>query len=172
MGKVMRSQKWLARSKARFAALQALYQIEQTAAESVANVIAEFRGYRFTTDNYNPVDSEFFEKLVTVWGQCQADIDAYISKNLSQDWRLERLESSLRALLRLAVVENDYLETPKATIRGEYIELARAFIDEKDMAFVTHFLMTLIAENFGSELEEDVKETFEEDDKEPSEELG
>ena len=147
----MRSQKWLARSKARFAALQALYQIEQTAEEDVTAVIGQFKSHRFTTDNYAPVDADFFEKLVTVWHNCRTDVDAYITKNLSQDWRLDRLESSLRALLRLAVVERDYIETPKATIRNEYIELARAFVDDNNMSFVTHFLMTLIADELDAD---------------------
>lgn len=147
MGAGMRSRKWLALSKARFAALQALYQWEQRSDElSLDDVVSEFWDFRLTTKDYQPVDDIFFSKILSLWSLHQADIDTYIAQNLSEDWRIERLASPLRALLRLVVTEIKHFQTPAPVVWSEYQELAQAFIDESDIPFVMRFMGTLLPE--------------------------
>lgn len=144
----MRSRKWLANSKARFAALQALYQWEQLKDEvTLSDVCAEFIHHRFSIKEYQPIDEDFFSSILNTWEKNQETVDSYISDNLAQNWRLERLASPLRALLRLIVAEAQHIPTPPAVIWTEYQELARAFVDDNDMAFVIKFIGNLLPSN-------------------------
>lgn len=144
----MRSRKWLAHSKARFAALQALYQCEQLKGEmTLDDVRNEFVYHRFTTENYQPVDEAFFAELLKMWQEKTELVDAYVGENLAANWRLDRLASPLRALLRLVVTEVHYGSTPPSVLWAEYQDLARAFVDESDMAFVMKFMGTLLPES-------------------------
>lgn len=148
-GSTMRSRKWLANSKARFSALQALYQCEQLKGDmTLDDVRNEFIHYRFTTENYQPVDEDFFAELLRVWQEKAEVVDAYVGEHLASNWRLDRLASPLRALLRLVVTEVHYCSTtPPSVLWSEYQDLARAFVDEHDMAFVMKFMATLLPES-------------------------
>jgi N utilization substance protein B len=120
-----------ARSVARLAAVQALYQMEMSGA-GVEAVIREFDQHRFDRDlEGEPLaqaDEAFFADLLRgVVGE-RAAIDAQIAARLAEGWRLERLDSTVRAILRCAVheLEGPY-GTPAEVAINEYVEVAKSF---------------------------------------------
>src|ERR1700761_4527241 len=95
-----------ARHASRLAAGQALYQMELTGADG-EDVAAEFLAHRFGGDT-GPVsepDAEFFESILKGVPQHQVEIDRSVAKCLSTNWKLERIDSILRAILRAAAFE-------------------------------------------------------------------
>jgi N utilization substance protein B len=129
-----------ARTVARLAAVQALYQME-LAGEGVETVIAEFSNHRFDSDIEGEMlaeaDEEYFAAIVRGVIQSQRDIDAAVRARLASNWRLERLDSTLRALLRCGAWElKESAEVPKEIVIDEYVELAKAFFDEAEAKFV------------------------------------
>lgn len=129
-----------ARTVARLAAVQALYQME-LAGEGVETVITEFSNHRFDTDiEGEPLaeaDEPYFADVVRGVIDSQREIDASVKARLASNWRLERLDATLRALLRCGAWELAHkTEVPKEIVIDEYVELAKAFFDEAEARFV------------------------------------
>jgi len=129
-----------ARTVARLAAVQALYQME-LAGEGVETVIAEFSNHRFDTDiEGEPLaeaDEDWFAEIVRGVIAAQRDIDASVKARLASNWRLERLDATLRALLRSGAWELAHKpDVPREIVIDEYVELAKAFFDEAEAKFV------------------------------------
>ena len=74
--------------------------------------------------------------------------DIVISKYLAQNWKIERLASVIRTILRLAVYElKNCLTIPDRVIINEYIEITKAFFDNKnEPAFVNGMIDKLSQE--------------------------
>jgi len=129
-----------ARTVARLAAVQALYQME-LAGEGVETVITEFANHRFDTDiEGEPLaeaDEGYFGDVVRGVIHSQREIDASVKARLASNWRLERLDATLRALLRCGAWELAHkTDVPKEIVIDEYVELAKAFFDEAEAKFV------------------------------------
>jgi len=129
-----------ARTVARLAAVQALYQME-LAGEGVDTVISEFSNHRFDTDIEGEAlaeaDEDYFAAIVRGVVEGQRDIDTAVKARLASNWRLERLDSTLRALLRAGAWElRERRDVPREIVLDEYVELAKAFFDDAEARFV------------------------------------
>ena len=129
-----------ARTVARLAAVQALYQME-LAGEGVETVITEFSNHRFDSDiEGEPLaeaDEAYFADVVRGVIASQKDNDAAVKARLASNWRMERLDATLRALLRCGAWELTHkTDVPKEIVIDEYVELAKAFFDEAEAKFV------------------------------------
>ncbi len=129
-----------ARTVARLAAVQALYQME-LAGEGVETVITEFTNHRFDADIEGEAlaeaDEAWFADIVRGVIDGQRAIDEIIKARLASNWRLERLDATLRALLRSGAWELSHkAEVPKEIVIDEYVELAKAFFDDAEAKFV------------------------------------
>jgi N utilization substance protein B len=132
------------RSAARLAAVQALYQME-LAQTDVKTVVAEFALHRFGHD----VDGVFFDsaaqplfrEIVTGVVREQRHIDPLLNEHLAEGWRLGRLDSILRAILRAAGYELiGCHDTPVKVIINEYLNVAHAFFDGEEPSVVNGVL--------------------------------
>ena len=129
-----------ARTVARLAAVQALYQME-LGGEGVETVISEFQNHRFDADiEGQPLaeaDEAWFADVVRGVVEQQRAVDAAIKARLASNWRLERLDSTLRALLRAGAWElRERQDVPLEIVIDEYVELAKAFFDDAEARFV------------------------------------
>jgi len=129
-----------ARTIARLAAVQALYQMEISGAGSEA-VIREFSDHRFDADIEGEAlaqaDEEFFAAIVRGVVAEQVGIDRSIVKRLAQNWKLERLDATVRAILRSGAWELAHRpDVPKEVVIDEYVELSKAFFDAAEAKFV------------------------------------
>lgn len=129
-----------ARSVARLAAVQALYQMEAAGAGAEA-VIREFCDHRFDRDlegvRLARADEAFFADLVRGVVADQADVDQAIRKRLAQTWRLDRIDSTARAILRAGAFElMRRRDVPAEIAIDEYVEIAKSFFDGPEAGFI------------------------------------
>ncbi len=132
-----------ARSVARLAAVQALYQMEVSGA-GVEAVIREFSEHRFDrgiegeeSATLASADEAFFADLVRGVVGAQREIDAAVVKRLAQGWRLERLDATVRAILRAGAFELAHRpDVPVEVVIDEYVELAKSFFEGPEPGFV------------------------------------
>ncbi|NBB51649.1 transcription antitermination factor NusB [Rhizobium sp. CRIBSB] len=129
-----------ARTVARLAAVQALYQLE-LGGEGVDTVIREFSNHRFDGDiegqTLAEADEAWFGDIVRGVVESQKAIDPAITARLASTWRLERLDATLRALLRAGAWELTHkTDVPREIVIDEYVELAKAFFDESEARFI------------------------------------
>lgn len=133
------------RSVARLAAVQALYQMEVSAI-GVESVIREFTEHRFDRaldgvegegDTLASADEAFFAELVRGVVSEQKRVDAAIAKRLAENWRLERLDATVRAILRAGAYElANRLDVPTEVAIDEYVEVAKSFFEGTEPGFV------------------------------------
>ena len=131
-----------ARSVARLAAVQALYQMEVSAA-GAETVIREFSEHRFDRDSDGgdaplaTADEAFFADLVRGVVEAQGQIDKAIVKRLAEGWRLERIDATVRAILRAGAYELAHRpDVPLEVVIDEYVELTKSFFDGPEPGFV------------------------------------
>jgi transcription antitermination protein NusB len=139
-----------ARRAARLAAVQALYQMEMigSGAEEVAQ---EFIEHRFGELPLAP-DAEFFASILNGVPQHQVEIDRAIAGALSEKWKLERVDSILRAILRGGVFELVVRrDVPAKVVIDEYVAVAGAFFGADEPGFVNAALDTIARRKRASE---------------------
>ena len=132
------------RRSARLGAVQALYQIEQINQE-VESAIEEFISHRFPLlgeeMQYFKPDLDLFKNLVQGVSHNLVSLDTLIEENLSENWRLERLPSVMRAILRAACHElNNESLVPTPVIINEYVEISKEFFQDKEVSFANGIL--------------------------------
>ena len=122
-----------ARTVARLAAVQALYQMELSGS-GVETVIREFSDHRFEADlegeTLAEADEAFFAEVVRGVVAEQSAIDRAVAARLASGWKLERLDATARAILRAGAFELiSRPEIPLEIVIDEYVELAKAFFE-------------------------------------------
>ncbi len=132
------------RAGARLAAVQALYQMEQTG-QSARSVIADFMEDRLgLNDEGEPVeeaDPDLFKSIVDGVVEKQEAVDAAIMKRLAEGWKIERLDATSRAILRGGVYELiAEISLPSQIILDEYVSLAHAFFEGAEPKFINGLL--------------------------------
>ncbi|MBI1394207.1 MAG: transcription antitermination factor NusB [Alphaproteobacteria bacterium] len=132
------------RTLARLAAVQALYQMEQ-ARTGVDTIVLEFRTHRLGGEidgvALHDADDAFFEDIVRGVVRTQDRLDPFIERRLAPGWKLTRINSTSRAILRAGLYElASRPDVPHAVIADEYIELAKSFFDEREAGFINGVL--------------------------------
>lgn len=140
----------LDRSLARLGAVQALYQMDIGGADT-EKVLAEFELHHIRIGENDEVtddpDIPFFRELVLGVVENQTDIDPKIDAHLAKGWRLNRLDSTLRAILRVGTFELGWrTDTPVKVVLNEYIELAHDFFPDEESKVVNGVLDALAKE--------------------------
>jgi N utilization substance protein B len=132
------------RSAARLAAVQALYQqdMEQT---PLPMLLHEFHHHRLgaTIEDVEYEDAEvaFFDDVVSGVHARTAEIDALIARKLAKDWSFERLDKPMRQILRAGAYELlARIDVPTGSVISEYVDVAKAFYDKREAAFVNGIL--------------------------------
>jgi N utilization substance protein B len=147
------------RRSARLAAVQALYQME-LAGEGAELVAQEFLDHRFEREpelaQAGAPDVELFRAIVTGVPHRQVEIDRAIASCLTSTWRLERVDSILRAILRAATCELiGRHDIPARVVIDEYIEIAHGFCGDEERAFVNAVLDRLARRMRAAEFPDD-----------------
>lgn len=137
------------RTGARVAAVQALFQSEQTgeSAETVADQFIRHRigageGAEGFDEGAVPLAHiPLFEAILRAAATGAEAGDAEIRAHLSRDWTLERLDPVLRAVLRAAAAELlAGTEPPARVVINEYLDVVRGFLDEDTARFANGVL--------------------------------
>jgi N utilization substance protein B len=129
-----------ARSVARLAAVQALYQMEAAGAGAEA-VIREFVDHRFDRDlegvRLAHADEGFFGALVRGVVADQAAVDAAVRRRLASGWKLERIDATARSILRAGAWELiRRRDVPAEVAIDEYVEIAKSFFEGPEPGFI------------------------------------
>lgn len=139
-----KTDKAMERRAARLAAVQALYQWEQSGA-SADTIVKEFAEHRIgkSVDGVElpAADLRLFSNLVRGAIVNVEELDAMIAGVLTEDWSVERLESILRAILRGGAYELAHrTDIPPKVAISEYLAVADAFVGAKETALTNGVL--------------------------------
>ena len=134
----------MSRSSARLGAVQALYQMD-IAGTDFAEVLAQFGAGRigeiFEDGECGEADFAFLKDIVEGVVREQGEVDRQVNGHLAAGWRLARLDSTLRAVLRAGAYELMFrVDVPARVTITEYVDVAHAFYDKRESGFVNGLL--------------------------------
>ena len=123
------------RRKAREYALQMLFQWDITH-DSIDQIVSNF----FEGQEETAAVADFARQLVIRTVEHVEKIDSLIQRH-AEHWRLDRMATVDRNLLRLATQEFLFdAETPKTVVINEAIEIARRFSSQESPQFINGIL--------------------------------
>ncbi len=134
-----------ARHRSRQRALQVLYQWDMRQQPIQEAVDALYETLHSEENPEPPLGDPFMETLAKGTA-AQADaIDEQISQK-SDHWRIERMATVDRNILRLAVYEMTKGGTPPPVVIDEALELARQFSGDESVSFINGILDAIYRE--------------------------
>ena len=138
-----------ARSAARLAAVQALYQ-QHMEGTALARLLDEFHQHRLGRDidedafgdaEYADAEVPFFDDVVRGVDARRDEIDAAVASKLASGWSLARLDKTMLQILRAGTYELlARADVPTPVAINEYVEVAKAFFDDGQAKFVNGIL--------------------------------
>lgn len=139
------------RTGSRVAAIQALFQSEQTG-EAAETVLDQFVRHRIGPDaNMSQggfedgrvplADVPLFAQLVRGVARQGDALDGIVGGHLAGDWTVARLDPVLRALLRAAAFElSSGTQPPARVVINEYMDIAHGFFSGEEPRFANGVL--------------------------------
>ncbi len=92
-----------------------------------------------------PIASEFVKDIVFGVVTYKEKIDELANKHML-DWTIDRLDKSGAAILRMAIYELMYTETPEVVVINEAVELAKKYCDDAVRKIINAVLDRIIKE--------------------------
>ena len=131
-----------ARRNTRKIAVQAVFQFFFSK-EDVNKILEEFCNYRLKEfKNYKKkYDTDFLKKIVVGVHQNEKKITNMIECNLSENWLIDRLDLTMKAIISLAIYElMSYENIPLQVIINEYVSIANQYLDKSNTGFINGIL--------------------------------
>jgi len=133
-----------ARSAARLAAVQALYQHAMEGTPT-ARLLDEFHQHRLGRDiddeQLAEAEVEFFDDVAAGTIARLEEIDDLLALRLAEGWSLKRLDRTMLQILRCGAYELIARpDVPVGSAISEYVDVAHAFFDEREAKFVNGVL--------------------------------
>jgi len=138
-----------ARSAARLAAVQALYQM-QMEGTALARLLNEFHQHRLGREVddedhegevFADAEVDFFDDIVSGVDARRKEIDELLVGKLADGWTIARLDKTMLQILRAGAYElMARADVPTATAINEFVDVAKAFFDDREAKFVNGIL--------------------------------
>lgn len=129
----------LKRNEARKICMTILYQIdiytERNIEYQVDNVISE----------NTPINNDFVNEIVKGVLKEKEQIDSLANEYL-KDWTIDKIDKIGAAIMRIAIYELKYTDTPQIVAINEAVELAKQYSDENVRKIINATLDRLIRE--------------------------
>ena len=130
------------RRNTRKIAVQAVFQFFFSK-EDVNKILEEFCNYRIKEfKNYKKkYDTNFLKKVVVGVHKNEEKITKIIECNLSENWLIDRVDLTMKAIISLAIYELiSYENVPLQVIINEYVSIANQYLDKRNTGFINGIL--------------------------------
>lgn len=127
------------RSELREKIMIILYQIDINKSQNI-----EFNVEEIINDNLD-IDNEFVRDIVYGVITYESDI-IETANNYMKDWDISRIDKTGAAILKMAIYELKYTDTPHIVVIDEAVELAKKYSDESVRKMINAILDKMIKE--------------------------
>ena len=90
---------------------------------------------------------KYIHKIVNGIEENIIQIEKKISDNLKKDWKIERISKVDLVLLKLAIYEMLYTDTPYKVAINEVIEIAKRYGEDNSPNFINGILASIVKES-------------------------
>jgi len=115
--------KQLTRSELREKIMTILYQINVYSANKIDYNVDDI------IKEVNPIDNEFVKDIVYGVITKKEELDTIANQHLNK-WTIDRLGNTDQSIIRMAIYELLYTDTPGIVVINEAVELAKSFSDD------------------------------------------
>ena len=115
--------KQLTRSELREKIMTILYQINVYSSNKIEYEVDSI------IKEVNPIDNEFVKDIVYGVITKKEELDEIANKYLNK-WTIDRLGNTDQSIIRMAIYELLYTDTPEIVVINEAVELAKTFSDD------------------------------------------
>ena len=129
----------LSRNDSRMLAMTILYQIDLCKRKKIDYTVEEL------LKDYSEVDNEFSNSLINGVLDHEEELVDIANKYLN-NWSISRLGLTDAAIIKIAIYELLYTDTPKKVCIDEAIELAKDYSDEKVVGMINGVLDKVLKE--------------------------
>lgn len=91
------------------------------------------------------IENEFVKDIVYGVTTYKNELDS-LANSLMEDWTIDRIDMSGAAILRMALYELKYTDTPEVVVINEAIELAKKYSDDSVRKIINAVLDRMIRE--------------------------
>ena len=131
------------RSAIREQAFKFLYSLEIQDKDDIEEKIELY----IATNNLNDRNAvEYIKNVVLGIEKNIEEIIKLITKNLKENWKIERISKIDLAILKLAIYEIKFTETPFKVVINEAVELAKKYGEDASKNFVNGILASIVKE--------------------------
>ena len=122
--------------------------------EKVMTILYQIEMYNKNKSEYNldevikenlEIQNEFVNEIVNGVINNRKEIDDIANKYL-KDWTIDRLETIGASILRMAIYEINYMDTPKIVVINEAIDLAKKYSDDNVRKMINAVLDKIVNE--------------------------
>ena len=131
------------RSAIREQAFKLIYSLEIQKREDIEEQLQLYIENNDLTDNNA---QKYITDVIVGIKNNKDEIKSQIEKNLKADWKIERISKIDLSILKLAIYEIKYTETPFKVVINEAVELAKKYGEENSKNFVNGILASVVKE--------------------------
>ena len=136
--------KQLTRSELREKIMTILYQINVYSANKIDYNVEDI------IKEVNPIDNEFVKDVVFGVVTKKDELDSLANKYLNK-WTIDRLGNTDQSIIRMAIYELLYTNTPGIVVINEAVELAKSFSDDDVKNMINGILDKIYKDNVENE---------------------
>ena len=129
------------RSAIREQAFKLIYSLEIQKTEEIEEKIELFIENNNLKD---PNAQKYIKDVVFGIEKNSEEIKDLIIKNLKANWKIERISKIDLAILKLAIYEIKYTETPFKVVINEAVELAKKYGEDTSKNFINGILASIV----------------------------
>lgn len=130
------------RTAMRELAFKLVYEIEVQKEESEEQINIFLQNNEITDENV----VNYLKDIINGLREHSAEIDELISKNLKDNWSLNRISKINLSLIKLAIYEMLYTKVPYKVAINEAVELAKKYADDSAPVFINGILASVVKE--------------------------
>lgn len=130
------------RTAMRELAFKLVYEIEVQKEESEEEINIFLENNEITDETI----IKYLKGIVNGIKEHSAEIDELISKNLKDNWSLNRISKINLSLIKIAIYEMLYSEVPYKVAINEVVELAKKYADDSAPVFINGILASVVKE--------------------------
>ena len=132
------------RSESREEAFKLLFSLQIQKEYSLNEQILLF----IESENINDeAAKKYIDETISGIFENNGQIEAYIKKNIKENWSISRISRVDLALLKLGIYEILYSKLPYKVVVNEVVELAKKYGDDSSKSFVNGVLASIIKSN-------------------------
>lgn len=130
------------RTAMRELAFKLVYEIEVQKEESEESINLFLENNEITDEDV----VNYLKDVINGLKEHSSEIDELITKNLKDNWSLNRISKINLSLIKLAIYEMLYYEVPFKVAINEVVELAKKYADDSAPVFINGILASVVKE--------------------------